>query len=216
VERGGKICEISDVIVPPLHPRPLSLPPTPCAPAPARVAGEAEPRDWYQAFPFPYIRSRSGCCLQHDAAPRHAETLGASKEPERPHGGALNSLGWHSVRGGGRLRVQGEGMVWGCATDSCTLLLLHKRHNSNLISLQSGGIICAAMSPSPCLSGFSRDRLASSRWNAKNIRFGSCCSRPRTVFWVLATNPAFGLVIRPPVPVGTCSRIIVIQARNAR
>ena len=59
-------------------PLPLSLASATChhsSPARARsraLRWEAGPRDWYQAFPFLTIEAEAR--LQHDAAPRHAES----------------------------------------------------------------------------------------------------------------------------------------------
>jgi hypothetical protein len=110
VSGEGGSREISGVIVT-LYPRPLRFATTPALRGRCcTLRWEAGPRDWYQAFPFLTIEAEAR--LQHDAAPRHAQSslkeLGKDSITSRRE--ALNSRSAFEGDGG---KVQGKGMVWG-------------------------------------------------------------------------------------------------------
>ena len=100
--RGGGSCEISGVIVTP-PPSSLAFATTPALRARScALRWEAGPRDWYQAFPFLTIEAEAR--LQHDAAPRHAES--SLKEPGTRFHHLTEALNSRSAFGGDGGKLQ--------------------------------------------------------------------------------------------------------------
>jgi hypothetical protein len=106
--RGGRgSCEISEVIVYPLYPRPLRLPPPqPCARAVVRLGGKRD-RGTGIKLSLSYNRSRSAVTARRGATSRKELVERTGKGLHHP----TEALDSRSAFGGDGGKVQGKGTI---------------------------------------------------------------------------------------------------------